>query len=50
MYASANKVDNLIVTIDFNNQQIDGSTDDVLSLGNLKSKIESFGWTMLRRI
>ena len=47
MYAAANNIDNIISTIDFNKQQIDGSTDDVLSLGNLKSKIESFGWTVL---
>ena len=44
MYASANKVDNIIATIDYNKKQIDGSTDDVLPLGNLKSKFESFGW------
>ena len=47
MYAAANNIDNIISTIDFNKQQIDGSTDDVLSLGNLKSKIESFGWTII---
>ncbi len=44
MYASAKKVDNLIATIDFNGQQIDGPTEDVLSLGNLKEKFEAFGW------
>lgn len=47
MYAAANKVDNLIVTIDFNGQQIDGSTDNVLALGNLKGKFEAFGWEVL---
>ena len=47
MYASAKKVDNLIVTVDFNGQQIDGSTDDVLSLGNLKAKFEAFDWDVL---
>ena len=47
MYASAKKVDNLIATIDFNGQQIDGSTDDVLSLGNLKAKFEAFDWDVL---
>ena len=47
MYASANKVDNIIATIDYNKKQIDGSTDDVLPLGNLKSKFESFGWKVL---
>ncbi len=47
MYASANKVDNLIATIDVNGQQIDGSTEQVLSLGNLKAKWEAFGWDVL---
>lgn len=47
MYAAGNKVDNLIVTIDYNKQQIDGSTDDVLPLGNLRDKIEAFGWDVL---
>src|SRR5690554_8213125 len=47
MYAAGNKVDNLIVTVDLNGQQIDGATDDVLPLGNLKGKFEAFGWTVL---
>lgn len=47
MYASANKVDNLIATIDVNGQQIDGSTEQVLSLGNLRAKWEAFGWDVL---
>lgn len=47
MYASANKVDNLIATIDVNGQQIDGSTEQVLSLGNLRAKWEAFGWEVL---
>ena len=47
MYASANKVDNIIVTVDCNGQQIDGSTDDVLDIGDLKQKFESFGWKVL---
>ncbi len=47
MYAAHNKVDNLIATIDYNNRQIDGDTDDVLSLGNLHAKLEAFGWTVL---
>ena len=48
MYASANNVDNIIVTVDFNGQQIDGSTEDVLDIGNLKLKLESFNWKVLR--
>ena len=47
MYAAANNVDNLISTIDVNGQQIDGSTDHVLALGNLRSKFEAFGWTVV---
>jgi len=47
MYASAKKVDNLIATVDLNGQQIDGSTDDVLNLGNLKVKFEAFDWDVL---
>ncbi len=47
MYAPYNKIDNLIATIDYNGQQIDGATEDVLSLGNLKAKWEAFGWDVL---
>ena len=47
MYASANKVDNIVVTIDLNGQQIDGSTENVLNLGNLKSKFNAFGWEVI---
>lgn len=47
MYAAGNKIDNLIVTIDYNGQQIDGSLENVLPLGNLKAKFEAFGWDVL---
>lgn len=47
MYASANKVDNYIATVDYNGRQIDGDVENVLSLGNLKAKFEAFGWTVL---
>ena len=47
MYAAGNKVDNLIATIDLNNQQIDGSTDDVLPMGNVTEKFEAFGWDVI---
>lgn len=47
MFAAAKKVDNIISTIDYNGRQIDGDTDDVLSLGNLHAKLEAFGWTVL---
>ena len=47
MFAAAKKVDNIVVTVDYNGQQIDGSTKDVLDIGDLKSKFESFGWKVL---
>ena len=47
MYASAKKVDNLISTIDLNGQQIDGSTDTVLPMGNIREKFEAFGWIVI---
>jgi transketolase len=47
LFAPANKIDNLICTVDYNGQQIDGSTEHVLSLGNLVQKFEAFGWSVL---
>ena len=47
MYASFNKVDNLISTVDVNGQQIDGPTSKVLDLGNIREKLETFGWQTL---
>lgn len=47
MFAGAKKVDNLISTIDVNNQQIDGTTKQVMDLADLKSKFESFLWTVV---
>ena len=47
MYAAANKVDNLISTVDLNGQQIDGCTEDVLPMGNLRAKFEAFGWDVM---
>jgi len=47
MYAAGKKVDNLIATVDYNLKQIDGATDDVMPLGNLKDKFEAFGWTVI---
>ena len=44
MYAAHNKIDNLIATIDYNGQQIDGAVKDILDLKNLKAKWEAFGW------
>lgn len=48
MYAAANKIDNLIATVDYNGKQIDGPVDKVVSLGDLKAKWEAFGWYVLQ--
>lgn len=47
MHAAHHKVDNLIATIDWNGQQIDGPTDEVMSLGNLAEKFKAFGWYVM---
>ena len=47
MFAAHNKVDNLIATVDWNGQQIDGPTSKVLSLDNLHDKFKAFNWTVL---
>jgi transketolase len=47
MFAAHKKVDNLIATIDYNGQQIDGPTDKVMGLGNLRAKFEAFGWIVM---
>jgi transketolase len=48
MFAAHHKVDNLIATVDWNGQQIDGPTEKVMSLGNITEKFEAFGWTTLQ--
>ena len=47
MFAAHNKVDNLIGIVDFNGQQIDGSTKDIMGLTEIKDKFEAFGWLTL---
>jgi len=47
MYAGGKGVDNLIATIDYNQKQIDGPTDKVLPLGDLRAKWEAFGWQVI---
>jgi transketolase len=47
MFAAHHKVDNLISTVDWNHQQIDGPTEKVMNLGNIRSKFEAFGWVTL---
>ena len=46
-YCPDNKIDNLIATIDYNGQQIDGPVDEINSLRNLKEKFKSFGWKVI---
>lgn len=47
MYAAHHKIDNIIATVDFNGQQIDGPTEEVMSLGDLRAKWEAFGWEVM---
>ena len=47
MFASAKNIDNLILCVDLNGKQIDGSTNEVLPMGNLKIKFEAFGWKVI---
>ncbi|MBA4154029.1 transketolase [Flavobacterium sp.] len=47
MYAAAYKVDNYIATVDLNGKQIDGATDEVLPMGDIKAKFIAFGWDVL---
>ena len=47
MFAAGKNVDNLIATVDYNGRQIDGDTDHVLPLGDLKAKFEAFGWDVI---
>jgi len=46
-FAAHHKVDNLISTVDWNHQQIDGTTDSVMNLGNIRQKFDAFGWKTL---
>jgi transketolase len=47
MFAAHHKVDNLIATVDWNGQQIDGPSDEVMSLGDLRAKWSAFGWHVM---
>ena len=47
MFASAKKVDNLILCVDMNGKQIDGATSEVMPMGSLKIKFEAFGWKVI---
>jgi len=47
LFAAANKMDNLVLIVDYNQKQIDGSIDDVCSLGNLRAKFEAFDWNVV---
>ncbi|WP_113738359.1 transketolase [Blattabacterium clevelandi] len=50
LYAGSKGIDNYIATVDYNRQQIDGNTDEVLPLGNLKKKFQSFDWKVLEEL
>lgn len=47
MYAAHHKVDNVIATIDYNRQQIDGPITEVMDSGNIRAKFEAFGWEVI---
>lgn len=47
LYAPAKHVDNLVAIVDYNKKQIDGSTDDVMNLGDMRAKYDAFGWKVL---
>lgn len=47
LFAAHHKVDNLIATVDWNGQQIDGPTDKVIGLGSIREKFQAFGWETL---
>lgn len=47
MYIGSHKINNVVAVVDYNKKQIDGSTDDVLPLGDLRAKFEAFGWNVL---
>lgn len=47
MFAGAKGVDNLISTVDWNGQQIDGPTEKVMNLGDLEAKFKAFAWDVM---
>ena len=47
LFGAHHKLDNIVAAIDWNGQQIDGSTDDVMSMGDLSAKWKAFGWEVL---
>ena len=44
LFAAQRKLDRLIAFVDYNHIQLDGFTDDICSLGDLKEKFDAFGW------
>ncbi len=48
LYAGSKNIDNIIATIDANGQQIDGSTEEVMAMGDIGSKFEAFGWQVIQ--
>lgn len=48
LYAPQHKLDHLIAFVDFNKQQLDGYTKDILNLGDIRQKFEDFGWNAIK--
>jgi transketolase len=48
LYAGSKNIDNIIATIDANGQQIDGSTEEVMAMGDIGLKFEAFGWQVIQ--
>lgn len=47
MFAAHQKIDNIVAFIDYNGQQIDGTTEEVMSVNNIEARYRSFGWEVL---
>lgn len=47
MYGAHHKIDNVIATVDYNGQQIDGPISEVMDLKDLKAKWQAFGWEVI---
>lgn len=47
MYAGHKKLNNIIATVDYNKQQIDGNVIDIMGFDQLRNKFEAFNWQVL---
>ena len=48
MFAAHHKLGRLITFVDWNKQQLDGRTEDVMDLGDIVGKFKAFGWHVLK--